>query len=143
MSRSKERKWKSERDKRDGGGFVAIPLSVLDSVAFRQATPHAKALLTDLVAQLRADNNGDLAACWRFMKDRGWQSQTTLLKAKRELIDRGLIVETRMGARPNKASLYAVTWRALDNCAGKLEISPQSFPRGAYRLMDKPPSIPP
>ena len=141
MARSKQ--WKSERDKRDGGGFVAIPLTVLNSVAFRQASPHAKALLMDLVAQLRAENNGDLAACWRFMKDRGWQSQTTLLKAKRELIDRGLIVETRMGARPNKASLYAVTWRALDHCDGKLEIGSQSFPRGAYRLLDPLPAMKP
>lgn len=139
MGRNKQ--WKSERDKRDGGGFVAIPLSVLDSVAFRNSSPHAKALLMDMVAQLRADNNGDLAACWRFMKDRGWQSQTTLLKAKRELLERGLIVETRMGARPNKASLYAVTWRALDHCGGKLEISARAFPRGAYRLMDPTPAI--
>lgn len=27
--------------------------------------------------------------------------------------------ETRKGARPNKASLYAVTWCALDHCGGK------------------------
>lgn len=138
---AKAKRWKSEREKRDQGGFVAIPLSVLDSVAFRQATPHAKALLMDLTAQLRAENNGDLSACWRFMQTRGWQSQTTLLKAKRELLQRGLIFETRMGARPNKASLYAVTWRALDHCSGKLDIGPQHFPRGAYRLMDAPPAI--
>lgn len=137
----KPKRWKAERDKRDSGGFLAMPLSVLDSVAFREASAHAKALLMDLAAQLRADNNGDLSACWRFMKNRGWQSQTTLLKAKRELIARGLIVETRMGARPNKASLYAVTWRALDHCGGKLEIGPRAFPRGAYRLMDAPPPI--
>ena len=138
---AKAKRWKSEREKRDQGGFVAIPLSVLDSVAFRQATPHAKALLMDLTAQLRAENNGDLSVCWRFMQERGWRSQTTLQKAKRELIERGLIVEIRMGARPNKASLYAVTWRALDHCNGKLEIKPAAFPRGAYRLMDPLPTV--
>ncbi len=89
------KRWKEARAKRDGGGFVAIPLAVLDSVAFREASPYAKALLMDMAAQLRADNNGDLSVCWRFMKARGWQSQTTLLKAKRELIERGLIVETK------------------------------------------------
>lgn len=137
---ARTKKWKGERDKRDSGGFVAIPLAVLDSVAFRQASAHAKALLMDLAAQLRADNNGDLAACWRFMHERGWNSQTTLKRAKDELISRGLIQETRMGARPNRASLYAVTWRALDPCGGKLDIGPQAFERGAYRLMDAPPT---
>lgn len=141
MNAKSNKKWKSEREKRDAGGFVAIPLSVLDSVAFRHASPHAKALLIDIAAQLRSDNNGDLSACWRFMKERGWKSQTTLLKAKRELIERNLLVETRMGARPNKASLYAVTWRALDHCGGKLEVSARAFPRGAYRLLDQPPPM--
>lgn len=61
---------------------------------------------------------------------------------KRELIDAGLIVETRKGARPNKASLYAVTWCALDQCGNKLDISPSAFPRGAYRLHDPVPKIP-
>lgn len=137
----KSKKWKDARDKRDSGGFVAIPLSVLQSVALRQASAHAKALLVDLCAQLRADNNGDLSCCWRFMQPRGWASQHTLQKAKLELIERGLIVETRKGARPNKASLYAVTWQALDQCSGKLDISPASFPRGAYRLLDPVPPV--
>ncbi len=138
---ARNKRWRHEREKRDGGAFVAIPLSVLDSVAFREATPHAKALLMDLCSQLRADNNGDLSAAWSIMQERGWNSQTTLLKAKRELVKRGLIIETRMGARPNKASLYAVSWRALDECGGKLDIRPQSFERGKYRLMDPIPAI--
>ncbi len=63
------------------------------------------------------------------------------MKAKRELIEVELIVETRKGARPNKASLYAVTFYALDDCGGKLEMSPRSFPRGAYKLRDPLPQI--
>jgi hypothetical protein len=100
-------------------------------------------LLIDLFAQYRGDNNGDLSACWKFMQPRGWRSEATLSKAKRQLIDLGLIVETRKGARPNKASLYAVTWCALDHCGGKLDISLQSFPRGAYKLRDPLPAINP
>jgi hypothetical protein len=96
-----------------------------------------------LFAQYRGDNNGDLSACWKFMKPRGWRSEATLAKAKRELIDLGLIVETRKGARPNKASLYAVTWCDLDHCGGKLDMSPQSFPRRAYKLRDPLPPIQP
>lgn len=75
--------------------------------------------MLDLAMQYRGDNNGDLGAAWKVMQPRGWRSEETLQKAKRDLIDQGLILETRKGARPNKASLYAVTWCALDHCGGK------------------------
>lgn len=117
---AKSKKWKDARDKRDSGGFVAIPLAVLQSVALSQASAHAKALFLDLCAQLRADNNGDLSACWRFMQPRGWASQHTLQKAKKELVERGLIVETRKGARPNKAIgdlKLSLTWPLSRDCA--------------------------
>lgn len=129
--------WKDARDKRDTGGFVAIPLAVLEGRAFREASAYAKALLMDMAAQLRGDNNGDLSCTWKLMRERGWKSQETLHKAKQELLDRGLIFETRKGCRPNKASLYAVTWQALDHCGGKLDITAAAFPRGAYKLMDE------
>ena len=135
---AKRKPWKEGRDKRDGGAFIALPMSVVTSRAFIEAGPHARSLLIDLYLQYRGDNNGDLSACWKFMRARGWRSETTLTKSKRELIELGLIVETRKGARPNKASLYAVTWCALDDCGGKLDISPAGFPRGAYRLRDVP-----
>ena len=138
---AKRKPWKEGRDKRDGGAFMALPMSVINSRAYIDASPYARALLLDLYMQYRGDNNGDLSACWKVMRARGWRSETTLTKAKRELIELGLIVETRKGARPNKASLYAVTWCALDDCGGKLDISPAGFPRGAYKLRDPLPTI--
>lgn len=141
MSRGKQ--WKKAGEKRDRGAFITIPLSVLCSRAYISVSVHAKALLFDLAMQYKGDNNGDLCAAWKLMKPRGWRSEETLSKAKRELQEVGLIVETRKGARPNKASLYAVTWFALDACNGKLEISPHSFPRGAYRLHDPLPEMRP
>ena len=141
MARSKQ--WKAAKDKRDSGPFVTLPLSVLDSRAYIEASPHARMLLVDLLMQYRGDNNGDLSAAWKFMKLRGWRSEETLAKAKRALLDLRLIVETRKGARPNKCSLYAVTWCALDPCGGKLELMPQSFPRGAYRQRDALPPMKP
>lgn len=135
------RKWSDAKDKSDKGAFLRLPLSVLQSRAYRDAGPHARMLLIDLAMQYRGDNNGDLCAAWKVMQPRGWRSEETLQKAKRDLLDLGLIVETRKGARPNKASLYAVTWCALDDCSGKLDMSPKSFPRGAYRLRDAPPAI--
>ena len=135
------KKWNEAKGKRDRGGFLTIPFSVLESKAYITANPYARMLLFDLAMQYRGDNNGDLCAAWKVMQPRGWRSEETLQKAKRDLIDLGLIVETRKGARPNKASLYAVTWCALDHCSGKLDMSDNSFPRGAYRLLDPLPPI--
>lgn len=118
-----------------------MPLSVLNSRAYCLANAYARMLLLDLFAQYRGDNNGDLCLAWKFMQPRGWKSEATLNKAKRDLLDLGLIVETRKGARPNKASLYAVTWCDLDDCKGKLDMAPNAFPRGRYRLRDPLPAI--
>lgn len=141
MARHNKR-WKESKDKRDGSAFLTIPLTVLQSRAYLSASPHSRMLLVDLAMQYRGDNNGDLCAAWKFMQPRGWRSEVTLQRAKRELIELGLIVETRKGARPNKASLYAVTWCALDECGGKLDISANAFPRGAYRLLNPVPILP-
>ena len=137
----KSKRWKDAKEKRDGGAFITLPLSVLNSRAYIECSPYSKMLLFDLLQQYRGNNNGDLSACWKFMKPRGWRSEATLMKAKRELLEMELIVETRKGARPNKASLYAVTFYALDECGGKLEMSPRGFPRGAYKLRDPLPPV--
>ncbi|VVC82515.1 hypothetical protein [Sideroxydans sp. CL21] len=136
-----KKQYKNAAYKRDSGGYVAIPFSVLNSVAYLGLGSHARMLLFDLAAQYRGNNNGNLCAAWKLMHPRGWKSEDTLNKAKRGLLESGLIVETRKGARPNKCSLYALTWFALDDCGGKLDMSAQSFPRGAYRLKDKLPEI--
>ena len=74
------------------------------------------------------------------MRPRGWRSEETLAKAKRELLQTQLIVETRKGWRPNRASLYALMFFALDYCDGKLAIiAPAGFPYGAWKLMDRLP----
>lgn len=138
---AKKNRYKNAADKRDGGAFITLPLCVLNGAAYLGLNAHARMLLFDLVSQYRGDNNGDLCAAFSMMRLRGWKSTHTLLSAKNELIEAGLIVETRKGSRPSKASLYAVTWYAMDDCGGKLDISSQSFPRGAYRLKDPPPVI--
>lgn len=127
------RRYKGNADKCDAGAFVRLPCAVLNSSAYLDASPYARSLLLDLAVQYRGDNNGDLSGAWSFMVRRGWRSKETLTRAKRELMRLGLIVETRMGARPNKASLYALTWLALDE-APKLEMSAKDFQRGLYKL---------
>lgn len=136
-------RYKNARDKRDGDSHIGVPHCVLNGAAYVGLSAHARMLLWDLAAQYRGDNNGDLCMAWKLMHPRGWKSEETLNKAKRDLLEAGLIVETRKGARPNKCSLFALTWYALDDCGGKLDITAQSFPRGAYRLKDPRPVIVP
>lgn len=138
---SSKNKFKNAKDKCDGGGFIKLPKSVLNGVAYLSLSAHARMLLFDIAAQYRGDNNGDLCAPWKLMHPRGWRSEGTLDKCKRELLAAGLIVETRKGARPNKCSLFAVTWYALDDCGGKLDMTARSFQRGAYKLKDPLPAI--
>lgn len=132
-------RYKNAIEKRDGGGHVAIPVAVLNGAAYLGLNAHARMLLWDLAAQYRGNNNGDLCMAWKLMRKRGWKSEETLCKAKLELQEARLIVETRKGARPNKCSLFALTWYALDDCDGKLDMSARSFPRSAYKLKDCPP----
>lgn len=94
---------------------MGLPYSVINSPLFVALSPHAIKLLIDVAAQYRGDNNGDLSIAWKLMRPRGWRSEATLHKAKRELIEAGFLFETRKGRRPNTCSLFALTWRTLDN----------------------------
>ena len=132
-------RWKEGRNKRERGRFLALPYAVLTSAAYLSLSPHGIKLLIDLGVQYNGSNNGDLSAAWKLMRPRGWRSEETLAKAKRELLQTQLIVETRKGWRPNRASLYALTFFALDYCDGKLDIALTGFPYGAWKLMDRPP----
>ena len=132
---AQRKQWQDAKAKRDAGAFRQIPCSVLDGRAFIACSPHARMLLFDLFALYSGTNNGDLSVPWSRMKPRGWRSEATLFKAKKELLELGLIVETRLGARPNKCSLFAITCYALDE-NDKLEMTNRSYPRGKYKLKD-------
>lgn len=121
---------------RDPGGFVAIPWAVLDSAAYLGLATHAKALLLDIARQYTGSNNGALRCGRAYMQPRGWNSMDMLTKAKRELLDAGLIFETVKGARPNKAAWFALTWQALDRLDGLDTGAAAAFERGAYRKRD-------
>lgn len=128
MTRSK---FKGGRGKRDGIAFVALPLVVLESKGYRQASATARALLIDVAMQYGGHNNGKLTACVKYLKPLGWSSNGTILRAMHDLQACGLIVETRKGARPNKAAWFALTWQELDQGVG-LDIDPKLFRRGGY-----------
>ncbi len=121
---------------RDAGGFVALPWSVLDSLAFQGLSHPARSLLLELARQFVRDNNGRLLASLAQLKDRGWTSNDTITRALRELLGAGLVFQTVQGQRPNKASWYAITWRNLDRHAGYDTGAWEGFRRGAYRQKD-------
>jgi hypothetical protein len=123
---------KRSRSGRDGGGFIALPWQVVDSIAYQSLSVHAKALLIEIARQFCGHNNGALLCSRAYMQPRGWKSVDMLTKAKRELIGAELIFETVKGARPNKASWYALTWQALDKLHG-YDSGVGAFERGAYR----------
>lgn len=123
---------------RDAGGFVALPWSVLDCPAYARLSVHARALLLEVARQFVSDNNGRLLLSRAYLGPRGWKSSDMLMKAKKQLLDGGFIFETVRGQRPNRASWYAVTWRALDRIPGYDAGAAESFQRGAYRFSAPP-----
>ena len=102
--------------------FVRIPHHVINHEHFRSLSPRATKLLIDLLAQYRGYNNGDLCAPLSLMRERGWNSSDQLFKAKKELVEKGLIRVSRQGGL-NKCNLYALTWFSIDECDGKLDIA--------------------
>lgn len=75
----------------------------------------------DLLVQFKGSNNGDLSAALSVMKSKGWTRGQTISNAVRELIYYGMIEMTRQGDL-HRCSLYAVTWKPIDYCDGKLEV---------------------
>lgn len=86
----------------------------------------------EFARQFVRDNNGRLLASGAYLAKRGWTSVDVITRAKRELLEAGFVFETVKGQRPNKASWYAVTWRALDKCGPYDFGTEAAFERGAY-----------
>lgn len=119
MGKDRANRGSQSGDGRDAGGFVAIPWTVLDSAAYIALSHPAKSLLLVFARQHyydkkeRAHTNGRLLANSKTLVKFGWNSSDTLTRAKRELINAGLLFETVKGRRPNKAGWYALTWFSL------------------------------
>lgn len=127
------------KGRRDSGSFVALPHELLNSAAFTYLTPKATKLLLDIAAQYKGRNNGDLCASWQVMRKRGWNSRTTVDRAEKELLEHGLIELTRQGGK-HMPTLYAITWRAIDDCETRLDVSSTKTASNLWRVW-VPPSI--
>lgn len=116
-------KRKNIKGRRTSGSFLALPHNVLNHPDFISLSPRAIKLLIDLAAQFKGKNNGDLCATFSMMKKRGWNSNDQLKKATDELIQKSLLQLSRQGGR-HCSNLYALTWKSIDECDGKLDIEP-------------------
>lgn len=122
-----------------GKPYASIPIDVLQSTAFIGAGHTAKALLFELMRQHDGYNNGRLELSFVYLKKyREWTSRDVVTRARNELIERGLIIQTKKGGLNAGTNYYAVTWLDISNFKD-LEISPLSYHKGAYAMMDKLP----
>ncbi len=120
------------KGRRERGSFIALSKAIINSREYARLSAYAVKLFVDLYSQFNGGNNGDLCACWRLMRVRGWRSKATLHRATRELCDKGFIIVARQGGR-NKPTLYALTCLAVDECGGKLDIRATVIPFGGWR----------
>jgi len=121
------------KNRRERGGYSAMPHAVLASQRYINLSLIAVRLLHDLHFHFRGNNNGNLSAAWTLMKPRGWKSRSSLFKARDELLRAGFIKITRMGGR-RIPHLYALTYLAIDECNGKLDCAPTKVPSSEWKL---------
>lgn len=121
---ARKKGWKTSE--RDGTQHIALPHVVLQSRSYRSLGYAARALLTDIAMQHKGHNNGKLVASAKYLKPLGWTSSDTITRAKNELLKSGLLIETRIGWRPNRAAWYGLAWYPLQHKEG-LEIDPATF----------------
>lgn len=121
------------------GRYFAFPHTVLDSQAWIDCSPPAKALLMELCRQHTGVNNGRLHLSRAWLAPRGWARPLTVNKLRDELIRLRLILKTRHGGLNDGAHWFALTWLQITNYEGfnnypELDITPQTFHPGAYLL---------
>ena len=121
------------------GGYTAIPWIVLDSVAFMGASDKAKSLLYALMRQHNGSNNGRLHLAKAWLYKHGWTCDESNRKARNELIERGLIIQTKQGGLNLGANLFALTWFDISNYV-ELDISARTYRKGAYTLCNLKPT---
>lgn len=130
-----ERKRAKVTGRGKGHSFLRLPHYILQSPEWAALSGNGIKLAMDVATQYRGQNNGDLCIAWAIMKPRGWRSQDTLNRAKRELLGASWIVCTRQGGK-HVASLYALTWEPIDACGGKHDWPAERVASNAWQRRD-------
>ena len=130
-------RFEKTKNRREGGAFVPMPISVLTHRNYYQLTYKAIKLLVDMCTQLHFKtggpvNNGDISIAWQIMQKKAWRSKETLRQAELELLHFGFVKMTRQGGR-NRCNLYAVTWWSINECNGKLDVGATATPSNDWK----------
>ncbi len=125
------------KGRKERGSFIAVPKQILESPQYASLSAWSVKLLIDIYAQYNGKNNGDLAAAWSMMNPKGWKSKGTLSRSVNQLLKTGFLIQTRQGGK-HKASLYAVSFQAIDECGGKLEIASTAVAPATWKLESVP-----
>lgn len=121
------------------GNYSGIPHAVMDSRAFIGATDKAKSLLFALMRQSNGKNNGHLHLTDKWLRAQGWTSTSQNKKARDELLERGLIVQTYRGGLNSGCDKFAVTWLDISNFINT-NLSAQTYHVGTWALCNLPPT---
>jgi len=113
------------------GAYTAVPHRVLDSAAFIGSSDRAKSFLFALIRQHNGCNNGRFQLTDKWLAKQGWPSADMNIKARAELIERGLIIQTKLGGLNIGANLFALTWLPMTNFVG-LDITASEYHQGAW-----------
>jgi len=113
----------------ESGSFLSLPHAVMDSSAWQQCNGTAIKLLLDIARQFNGRNNGDLCAAASVLPGLAPETRTRALK---ELRHYGLLLLTRQGGL-HGPSLYALTWKPINDCGPKLEVGPTGKPPGDWK----------
>ena len=119
--------------------FAGIPRIVMESDDFKNLSGNSVKLLLSLAYQYNGKNNGDLTTAWSVMSEKhGFKSPGVLDRAKKQLLKKNLIMQTRPGYFQNpggRCALYAVTWLSIDECKSKcLEVKPTTVPPRKFSM---------
>lgn len=131
------------KGRREGERYCSIPWNVLDSDSYHGLSGIAVKMLLFLVRQYNGNNNGDLSAPFSAAAGLNIGSQSTWYKVLKELIAADLIMVTRdpmkkyHGNPHGLCTLFAITWRKIDECNGKLDCTPTLTPPRKFSLNAK------
>jgi hypothetical protein len=130
---------KKQRPEHITGGYSGIPWVVMDSLSFKGATDKAKSLLLALMRQHNGFNNGQLHLTKKWLNNQGWTCDESNRKATKELIERGLVIQTKWGGLNAGTNKYALTWYDITNYVG-LDITKAGYRLSAWSLCKLPPT---
>ncbi len=128
---------RNRKGRRNSRPHIQLMKFVLASEEFGQLSGNAVKLLLELHRHYNGFNNGDLCATWTQLKARGWKSPGTLSRSIHELIEAGFIVLSRISYLRSKPNLYALTYLAIDECNGKLDINSTHTPEYSWKKKNK------